>query len=74
MCFNIYFKNNKEKKSSISQSEILCNMCKTKKYLVKIKCGHSICIKCISKTNYYDNDKCILCSRDPDFPCNQTYV
>jgi hypothetical protein len=60
MCFYIFL-NNKERKSSISHSEIYCNICKSKKYLVKMKCNHTICIKCISKTNYYDNDKCIQC-------------
>lgn len=61
MCFNIWFKNNKERQSSISQTDFFCNICKIKKYLVKMKCGHTICIKCISKTDYYNNDKCILC-------------
>jgi hypothetical protein len=74
MCFNIFFKNRQFESSFVSQpsespknsiknnhKENCCNICKIKKYLVKMKCNHTICIKCISKTNYYDNDKCILC-------------
>jgi len=65
MCFNIFFKNKRMKHSFVNQpsenQKIYCNICKIKKNLVKMKCSHTLCIKCISKTNYYDNDKCILC-------------
>jgi hypothetical protein len=68
MCFYLFL-NNKEKKpyflskNSVNSPEIFCNICNSKKYLVKIKCNHTICIKCISKINYYDSDKCILCTK-----------
>ena len=65
MCFNIFLNNKKRKFSFLDKQfespEMYCNICKIKKNLVKIKCNHIICIKCISKTDYYNNDKCILC-------------